>query len=1273
MSVAERRFVFVDATGLSLAALGVALRQVNAERATPIRVVSRGHADLADEARIADCVEAIRDADALVLLPHGGAESIPGFELMVEAARGKTIHVQTSCNSPESFALAQEFSRDFGGDAFVRRNDYITKGGVENFANLLRFMACDGGGALLPSPRDMPTEGIHHPDYSGPDDPDSYLSWARRRIGASPSAPVIGIWFLRDSWLTGDTVVIDAMITEIERLGAIALAVFHMRFIDADLKNLGVPALIDRYFRGDGKARVDALLSPMGFSLALYDPPAAKALAELDAPVLQMIVTSHSQKVWAESEQAVAPIEVSVLVAQPEFDGCLIGPVAGAREELGIDEATGAMRTGQRPVAERCAHVARWAVNWARLRRTPPAERKIAILFHHYPPKNDRLGCASGLDSFESVKRLCERLEAEGHGLARRYRDGEDLAFELLDRLTNDRRYLPPQHMAERAAAIIEQNIAERWHAERSDRMRKEMAAKWGPPPGFTFAHKGGLLVGGVVNGNVFIGMQPTRACMEAEDEPTIQADGSALHDPYLPATHHYLGYYRWLRDVFGAQAVYHIGTHGSLEWLPGKSVGLSRDCYPDAAIADLPNLYPYIVSNPGEGTQAKRRGYACILDHMIPPQTNAGATEPIQAIEDLLDKVHIARQEDPSKLSVLIDSLWEKAEALHLDRDLGLGKAETEADPTGFCTRLHGYLHEVEVTAINDGLHVFGQPPADGRFNETLLHLTRLPNGDAPSLWDTVATAFGHEGADLRDNPGQRDERDGRTKGQILGGLLDEIRACFSNFDRLGWTEENIVAQTQQRFCGSPRVAKTLRFVMTTVRPALQGVTDELDHAVKGVEGRFVPPGPSGAPTRGNVGVMPTGRNFYSVDPYKIPTPEAWAVGVRLGDALVERYRADEGRDPQQLGMTLWATPTMRTGGDDVAEIFYLMGVRPVWADNGKVKGVEPIPLHELKFPRLDVTVRGSGMLRDAFPNVMALIDSAVRMVAALNEPDDVNFLGRNVARDRAELIKAGLSPEAAARRAGFRLFAEKPGCYGAGVSDLLESGRWRDIGDLGDLYIHWGGYAYGADAYGEALQQDFRQRLSRLDLTVMNADTREYDIFSSDDFNAYHGGMNAAVKRTSGRYARSYSGDSNDPRKPRIRATDEEGRFIFRTRILNPKWIAGMKRHGYKGAGDLAEAVDYCFQWDATSDLLEDWQYAEMARTYAFDPAMQDFFRKHNPYALQSIAERLLEAIRRGQWQNPGADEQALETLFLEAEGEIEDSLAGSIRAAQQSETLS
>lgn len=1257
-------FVFIDAAGSSLALLGPAVRLANEGLGATIRVVARSRDDLFDRRRVGECAERVREADALILLPHGGAESIPGFDQLVDAAKGRLIHLQTSTGAPETFDLARQLSVDFGGPDFMRRSAYLSQGGLENLANLLRFLAWDHAPGTEPEPpRPVACQGIYHPAYRGDDTTSVYLDWARRRLGASGEVPVIGLWFHRASWLAGDLEVIDALIAEIERQGAVALPVFHMRFADAELGNLPVPRLIDRYFKEDGRSLIDVLLSPMSFSLALVDRQAGEAMAGLDVPVLQLIVTYNPETVWAEGEQAVSPMEVSSSVAQPEFDGCLIGPVIGTREERGIDGTTGAMLSGRRPLADRCRRVVSWAVNWSKLRRTPPAERRIAILFHHYPPKNDRLGSAYGLDSFQSVKLLCDRLSSEGYRLDKGYADGEALAFEMLDRLTNDRRYLPPRQLMERAVATVDRPTAESWHAQRAERIRREMDEKWGPPPGVTFAYEGNLLIGGLVNGNVFIGMQPPRGRMEEGDEPSVQPDGTAIHDPFLPATHHYLAYYRWLRDRFGAQAVFHIGTHGTLEWLPGKSVGLSEGCYPDAAIADLPNLYPYIVSNPGEGTQAKRRGYACILDHMIPPQTNAGTSEPMREIEDLLDKAYLARQEDPNKIPLLVDRLWEKAEALHLDRDLGMTRDEAAAGPDDFCRRLHGYLSEVDATSINDGLHIFGTPPQGARLNETLLQLTRLPNGDVASLWEVIARAFGHDGADLRDHPGERVPSLGKTKGQILAGLLDEARAAFSDLDRLGWTGAAIQAVTADRFRGSPAVAAVLGFVASTVRPGLLGVTDEMDFALKGVAGGFVPPGPSGAPTRGNVGVLPTGRNFFSVDPFKIPTPEAWAVGVGLGDALVERYRADEGRTPEQIGMVLWATPTMRTGGDDVAEILYLMGVKPVWAGNGRVKGVEVIPLADRKFPRLDVTVRASGLLRDAFPNVMEMIDDATRMLAALDEPEGMNFLARNIAVDREELILAGLPPEEAGRRAACRVFADKPGCYGAGVADLLESGKWTDVGDLGDIYIHWGGYAYGGGTYGAPLQQDFRKRLGKVDLTFKNSDTREYDIFSSDDYNSYHGGMNAAVKRASGRYAPSYTGDSNDPRKPKVRATAEEGRFVFRTRVLNPKWIAGMKRHGYKGAGDMSKLVDYCFQWDATSGILEDWQYAEMARTYAFDPDMRDFFKRHNPYALQNIVERLLEAIRRGQWADPGADKDALEALFLDAEGDIEDALASTI----------
>lgn len=1247
----------VDATAMHLPALGAAAR-----RAVGVRVAARCRDDLFDAARIRAFCDEVRAADVLIVLPHGGRESIPGLDAMLEAATGKLVHIQATSMSADELALAKEASTAFGSDDYRRRYAYLRRGGPDNALSLLHFVA-RGCGVDAPEPappQALATEGLYHPDYRGADAVDDYLAWARARAGAD--APVIGIWFYQSYWSNGDLAPYDALIAEIEAQGAIPLAVFHMRMGDKDLGNLPVPALVERYFKRRGRALIDVLLSPMSFSLARSGIDGEAVLAGLDVPVLQLIMTANPRAVWEETLQAVSPIDVSMSVAQPEFDGAVIGTVAATREIAGLDAVTGAHLVRREPVAERVRHLVSWAINWARLRRTPPAERKVAILFHHYPPRNDRLGCAFGLDSFASVKAILERMRAEGYTVARDYADGDALAFELLDRLTNDRRYLAPKEMARRAVGRVDTPTAVRWHAGRAARLRTEMEDKWGPPPGVTFCHEGELLIGGVVNGNVFIGMQPPRARMEEEDAPTELPDGKSIHDPFLPATHHYLAYYRWLRETFGAQAVMHIGKHGTLEWLPGKSVGLSDACYPDAAIADLPNLYPYIINNPGEGTQAKRRSYAVILDHMIPPQTNAGKSEPLEAIEDLLEKAYFASQEDPDKLGFLLDEIWDRVTAAHLDADLGLDRAAADADPHAFMQALHGYLNEIDATSINDGLHVFGAPPPGERFNETLVHLTRLPNGDNPSLWDAIARSRGLDGEDLRDHPGAYLPERGKTKGQLLSEVIADARAAFDALDAEGWNAAAIARLVDERFGRSALVKRALGFVAEVARPKLVQTTDELEHAARGLDGRFVPPGGSGAPTRGCVDILPTGRNFFSVDPFKIPTPEAWKVGAMQGDALVARYREDEGRWPEQIGMVLWASPTMRTRGDDVAQILYMIGVRPVWdAASGRVKGVEVIPLAERSFPRLDVTVRASGLLRDAFPNVMELIDKATRMVAALDEPPEMNLLARNVGVDLGELLKAGVPPDEARRRAALRVYSDKPGCYGAGVAALLESGRWESPDDLGDIYIHWGGYAYGEGVYGEARQEDFRRRMGRLDLTLKNQDTRESDIFSSDDFNAYHGGMNAAVHAAAGRHARSYSGDSHDPRKPRVRSTEEEGRFVFRTRVLNPKWIEGMKRHGYKGAGDLSRLVDICFQWDATSGILGDWQYAEMAKTYAFDPAMQDFFKAHNPYALQNIAERLLEAIARGMWENPGDDKDKLEALLLEAEGEIEDSLAG------------
>jgi cobaltochelatase CobN len=1260
---ARASFVFVDARGINLSNIGQAARSLAEGDGDPLRVIARSGDDLFDRRQIDACAVAIGKSDGAVLILHGGTDSIPGFETLVRAAQGKPLHVH-AVGAVDFSEIAEKFGLDFTSEEFRLRHAYLARGGVRNFRNLLCVMGRDQGiGMPDPEPpQDMPTEGIYHPDWKGDlQDIDGYLVWSRTRLGVGEDAPVVGIWFHQTFWLDNDVACIDAIVRALEARGALTIPVFNIRPPDVERRNMSVAQQVDSFFKRDGKSLIDVLVSTMSFSIATQAPKMKWVLPELDVPVLQLIPSYSCREDWLDFETPVSPLDIAMNIAQPEFDGAVVGTVFATRDDAGADPLTGARLKRRQPVAEQIPQLVSWILNWVRLRRVTAAKRKIAIIFHQYPPRADTLGSAIGLDTFASVKLILDRLKEAGHILARDYADGEALAFELLDGLTSDRRYLPPKQMAARAAGRIDKATAEAWHAGRTKRMRGEMDEKWGPCPGITFFYENHLLVGGVVNGNIFIGMQPPRARMEEGDTPTLQPDGKTLHDPYLPATHHYLAYYRWLREDFGAHAVFHIGTHGTLEWMPGKNVGLSRSCYPDAAIADLPHFYPYIVNNPSEGIQAKRRSYACILDHMIPAQTNAGKTEAMEKLEDLLGKAHIAEQEDPAKLPIFLDEIWEETAAAHLDRDLEVTRDEAYADTDAFFGKLHGYLSSVEVSTINDGLHIFGVPPQGERFNETIIHLTRLPSGDAPSLWEALAASAGLNDEDLRERPGDYVPARGRTNGQIQAGLLEQARISLAELDRSGWDDDAIAEVAARRFHGSLRMIESLKDIRDRVRPKLMGVTDELKNAIHGAMGGFVPPGPSGAPTRGNLEILPTGRNFFTIDPFKIPTPEAWKMGVILGDALIERYLKDEGRPPTAMGIILWGIEIMRTGGNDVAEILYLMGMRPVWEKGTlNVKGVEAIPLSELKHPRIDVTVRTGGDVRDALPNVMDLIDDAVCMAASLNEPPEMNPLARNVALDRADLIKAGLSPEEAQRRATFRVFGAKPGTYGAGVADLLESKQWKSVDDLGDIYIHWGGYAYGRGVYGEDRRDEFRKRLGRLDLTVKNEDTREYDMFTSDDFNSFHGGLNAAVRSVSGKHPRSYTADASDPRKLVIRSSAEEARFIFRTRVLNPKWIEGMKRHGYKGAGDLSRTVDFCFQWDATSAILEDWQYQEIAKTYAFDPAMQEFFAKHNPYALQNIAERLLEAIARGLWENPGDDKEKLEALLLEAEGAIEDSLA-------------
>jgi cobaltochelatase CobN len=694
------------------------------------------------------------------------------------------------------------------------------------------------------------------------------------------------------------------------------------------------------------------------------------------------------------------------------------------------------------------------------------------------------------------------------------------------------------------------------------------------------------LLFTGVDLGGVLIAIQPPRGF---GDDPI-----ATYHDPVLPPTHHYLGFYRWLDELWGADAIVHVGKHGTLEWLPGKGVGLSASCAPDAALGDVPLFYPFVVNDPGEGTQAKRRAHAVVIDHLLPPMTRADTYDDLARLEGLLDEHARVAALDPAKLPAIRAQVWDLLVAAELHRDLGVDSRPDGDEFDDLVLHVDGYLCELKDAQIRGGLHTFGRPPAGEALVDLVLALTRLPNGAVPSLRDTVA-------AELRVD--------------LTGGLAavdaveNECRRRIEALAAAGWTRDDGDA--------------TERWVCDRLVPALAGTTDEIGNLLHGLEGGYVPAGPSGAPTRGMAHVLPTGRNFYSVDPKAVPSPLSYEVGRALADRLIERHVAEEGSVPTTVGLVLWGTAAMRTMGDDAAEALALLGVRPVWAEeSGRVTGLVLVPDEVLGRPRVDVTLRISGFFRDAFPHVVELLDDAIRLAGFGADGDP-------------------------------RIFGPSPGGYGSGILNLIESRSWRDDADLAAVYEAWGGFAYGRSGMGVPAIEPMRRRFAAISVAVKNQDNREHDIFDSDDYMQDHGGMVAMVRHLSGANPKAWFGDSSDPASPKVRSLAEEAARVVRTRVVNPKWIGSMTTHGYKGAFEMAATVDYLFGYDATAQVVEDWMYERVTEAYVGDAEVRKFFEQSNPWALRSIAERLLEADDRGMWDASADALATLRSAVLEAEG--------------------
>jgi cobaltochelatase CobN len=1111
---------------------------------------------------------------------------------------------------------------------------YLREGGPANLAELAAFLSDTlllTGHGFAP-PVTLPDHGVHGDRATVAD------------------RPTVGIVFYRAHAVSGNTAFVDALADAVEARGGNARCVYcsSLRAAGPEVYELltGADALIVTVLAAGGTVAGDA---SAGGDEDAWD---VAALAALDVPVLQGLCLTSSRAAWAASSAALTPMDAAMQVAVPEFDGRLI-TVPFSFKEQGVD---GVPEYAADP--ERAARVAGIALAHARLRHVQPGQRRLAIMLSSYPTKHARVGNAVGLDTPASAVVLLRALREAGYDTGDGFpEDGDTLIHALIATGGHDTEWLTEDQLAA-AAMRVPAAAYGAWFEALPVALREAVRGHWGDPPGELYVDGDEIVLAGLRFGNVVLMIQPPRGFGE---NPV-----AIYHDPDLPPSHHYLAAYRWLAAGFGTHAVVHLGKHGTCEWLPGKGLGLSAECAPDAVLGDLPLVYPFIVNDPGEGTQAKRRGHATIIDHLIPPMARADSYGDLAKLEHLLDEYATVSALDPAKLPAVRAQVWELISAAQLHHDLHVDAAPAAEEFDSFVLHVDGYLCEIKDAVIRDGLHVLGSAPAGEQRAATVqavLRATQIWGGRSalPGLRAALAGHFMLNETALLADPGQPVRVPGDVPGLAAGAVhtgadvVDVLEALagqlVAGLDDAGWQPEKAGAVAAGILgTAPPSVVAVLEFAAREVVPRLDRTPDEVANLLRALEGRYVPAGPSGSPTRGLVNVLPTGRNFYSVDPKAIPSRNAWDVGAALAESLVARHLADTGSYPRSVGLTVWGTSAMRTQGDDIAEVLALIGCRPVWDDaSRRVTGFEVTPLADLGRPRIDVTVRISGFFRDAFPHVIALLDDAIAAVAGLDEPPASNYVRAHADADTAA--------HGDRRRATTRIFGSKPGAYGAGLLPLIDARNWRTDADLAEVYAVWGGYAYGRGLDGREARADMESAFRRISVAAKNTDTREHDIADSDDYFQFHGGMVAMVRHLTGNPPAAYIGDSAMPDLVRTRTLAEETRRVFRSRVVNPRWLAAMARHGYKGAFEMAATVDYLFGYDATAGVVDDWMYEQLAASYVFDEQTSAFLRKSNPWALRGIAERLLEAADRGLWAKPDeATLQGLQSVYLELEGDLE-----------------
>jgi cobaltochelatase CobN len=1118
----------------------------------------------------------LRHARLVVLRLLGGKSYWPyGLDQIVACAgaNGQKLIVLPGDNKPDPELSAHSTVTPAEAQRLLA---YLSAGGAENAAAALQYCFALLGQGAEPLPANpLPPAGMY------------------RRVAGSGHAVII---FYRALMEASHLAPIDALVDRFAATGHAASAIYVSSLKDDE----SLLVLHDELQAN----RPNVIINLTSFSASAAS--AGEPLARYDCAVLQGVLCSTSLERWTESSAGLPARDLAMSVVLPELDGRIHGRVISFKSDSHWHAATECRIITHQPVPDRVGALAQLATNWMRLAKAERRERNIAIVLANYPVRDGRIANGVGYDSPASAIAIMQHLKTEGYDIAGLPTDGGD----LVHRLAACRMRGGVQFSLLRYRTAFNQL---------PEPLRRKVIARWGEVEADPAVNAGAFNLPVLQFGRCAVGIQPSRGYNLDPEK--------SHHDPALVPPHAYIAFYLWMREAFSAHAIIHNGKHGNLEWLPGKSAGLSEVCFPDAILGPLPHIYPFIVNDPGEGTQAKRRASAVIIDHLTPPLARAETYGPLKDLEALIDEYYLAAGLDPRRAASLRKDILSLTKTERLDIDAGL-TGDDDAD----LVRLDAYICELKEAQIRDGLHVLGSSPVGQQERELAVALARVPRrlgegGDA-SVIRSLAADFC-----FCDFDPLSCEMATPWKGPKPTALAE---VSTEHWRSNGDTVERLELFAQKLEPAGPASRPVMQQIRDQILPAIRSCGPlELAGLLAALDGRRVSPGPSGAPTRGRIDVLPTGRNFYSLDNRSLPTPTAWTLGQKSAATLLERHRQETGNWPTSLGLTAWGTSNMRTGGDDIAQLLALIGAKPVWdTASWRVTGFEILPLAALGRPRIDVTLRISGFFRDAFPVQIELLDKAIRTCGALDEDEADNPIAARFRREANQLTSSGMKENEALELAGQRIFGSKPGAYGAGLQALIDEGIWKTQADLAAAYVTWGSFAYGAKAMGIPSGEAFRRRLASIEAVVHNQDNREHDLLDSDDYYQFEGGMNVAVQAQSGTKPRVYHNDHSRPEKPVVRSLEEEIGRVMRSRVVNPKWIAGVKRHGYKGAFEIAATVDYMFAFAATTGAVKSHHFDMAYEAFVLDEETRNFMADTNPAALRELSQRLQEAIDRGLW---------------------------------------